>query len=74
MPHSLALPAFLVSLLLAVAASAAELTAERSPNGVVVKIDGQFFTEYLTSSGGKPILWPVLGPTGKPMTRVLSHD
>ncbi len=69
MPHSLALPAFLVSLLLAVAASAAELTAERSPNGVVVKIDGQFFTEYLTSSGGKPILWPVLGPTGKPMTR-----
>jgi hypothetical protein len=59
----------LVSLVLVVAASAAEVTAERSPNGAVVKIDGQFFTEYLTCSGNKPILWPVLGPTGKPMTR-----
>jgi hypothetical protein len=48
----------------------AEVTAERSEKGVVVKIDGQFFTEYLVHSGTKPVLWPVLGPTGKPMTRV----
>jgi hypothetical protein len=47
----------------------AEITAERSKNGVEVKIDGQLFTEYLTQSGNKPILWPILGPTGKPMTR-----
>jgi hypothetical protein len=49
--------------------AAAEVTAERSEGGVVVKIDGNPFTEYLTSSGTKPILWPVIGPTGKPVTR-----
>lgn len=49
--------------------SAAQISAERSPGGVVIKIDGQFFTEYLTKSGCKPILWPIIGPTGKPMTR-----
>lgn len=48
---------------------AAEITAERSPHGVIVKIDGHPFTEYLTQSGTKPILWPIIGPTGKPMTR-----
>ncbi len=48
---------------------AAEITAERSANGAVVKIDGRLFTEYLTRSGTKPILWPIIGPTGKPMTR-----
>jgi hypothetical protein len=37
--------------------------------GGVVKIHGKLFTEYLTRSGAKPILWPILGPTGKPMTR-----
>ena len=37
--------------------------------GAVVKIDGQLFTEYLVRSGTKPILWPIIGPTGKPMTR-----
>ncbi len=52
-----------------VAGFAAEITAERSPNGVVVKIDGQLFTEYLVRSGSKPVLWPIIGPTGKPMTR-----
>ncbi len=48
---------------------AAEITAEQSPSGVIVKIDGQLFTEYLTQSGTKPVLWPIIGPTGKPMTR-----
>ncbi len=47
----------------------ADITAERSPNGVVVKIDGKLFTEYLVQSGTKPILWPIIGPTGRPMTR-----
>ena len=65
----------LLLLLLAVAAAsvriagAAEITAEKSDDGVVVKIDGELFTEYVIDSEGKPILWPVLGPTGKPMTR-----
>ena len=34
-----------------------------------MKIDGRLFTEYLVRSGTKPILWPIIGPTGKPMTR-----
>jgi hypothetical protein len=49
--------------------SFADVTVERSPNGAVVKIDGRLFTEYLIDSGGKPILWPIIGPTGKSMTR-----
>jgi hypothetical protein len=47
----------------------AEVTAERSERGVVVKIDGELFTEYLTQAGQSPALWPIIGPTGKAMTR-----
>jgi len=51
----------------------AEVTAERTDGQVVVKIDGQPFAEYLVTSGQKPLLgpivWPIIGPTGKPMTR-----
>jgi len=53
----------------ALGASAAEITAERSSNGATVKIDGKLFAEYVIDSGGKPIVWPIIGPTGKPMTR-----
>ncbi len=68
--RSILLPALLaVASLFASRACAAEITVERSENGAVVKIDGQFFTEYLTRSGTKPILWPIIGPTGKAMTR-----
>ena len=49
--------------------ASAQLTAEKSEEGVVVRIDGKPFTEYLTEVSGKPILWPIIGPTGKPMTR-----
>ena len=47
----------------------AEVTAERSERGVVVKIDGKLFTEYLTKAGQSPAMWPIIGPTGKAMTR-----
>jgi hypothetical protein len=47
----------------------AEVTAEKSDDKVTIKIDGELFTEYLTNSGGKPILWPIIGPTGAAMTR-----
>jgi hypothetical protein len=52
-------------------APAAEVTAEVSEktDRVTVKIDGNLFAEYLTRSGTKPIVWPIIGPTGKPMTR-----
>lgn len=49
--------------------TAAEVTIEPSDRGMVVKIDGQMFTEYLSEAGQAPALWPILGPSGKPMTR-----
>jgi hypothetical protein len=49
--------------------AAADVTVEETPRGVTVRIDGQPFTEYLTKSGSKPILWPVIGPGGKRLTR-----
>ncbi len=50
---------------------AADVTLEKSADGakITVKVDGALFTEYVTKSNSKPILWPVLGPTGKAMTR-----
>src|SRR3990172_2358389 len=50
-------------------AASAEVTAEKSEQGVVIKVDGAPFTQYIVKSGSKPILWPVFGPTGKRVTR-----
>jgi hypothetical protein len=47
----------------------ADVAAERSERGVVVKIDGELFTEYLTKAGQSPAMWPVIGPNGEMMTR-----
>ena len=51
--------------------AAAELEAKLSEDGkkVTVTIGGKLFAEYLTCSGTKPIIWPIVGPTGKRMTR-----
>jgi len=51
-----------------------EITAERSERGVVVRISGHLFTEYLTKAGQAPALWPIIGPNGKPMTRAFPID
>ena len=61
--------ALFVATITASASFSAEVSVERSDKGAVVKIEGQLFTEYLIQSGNKPILWPIIGPTGKPMTR-----
>ena len=60
--------------LLAVAAFAppiarAEVTVKKTDTGVEVALDGKPFATYVFKSGVKPILWPVIGPTGKEMTR-----
>jgi len=47
----------------------ADVAVEKADNKVVVKLDGQPFAEYLTCSGTQPIVWPIIGPTGKAMTR-----
>jgi hypothetical protein len=56
-------------LALSLPAGAAEFTVERADDGITVKVDGKLMTRYLIKSGAKPILWPVVGPTGKEMTR-----
>lgn len=48
---------------------AAEVTVESSERGAVVRVDGELFAEYLTKSGHLPAVWPIIGPTGKAMTR-----
>ena len=45
------------------------MTADKTPQGVVIKADGKPFAEYIVKSGSKPIVWPVFGPTGKRVTR-----
>ncbi len=47
----------------------AKVTLEENDQGVAVMVDGQLFTQYLVRSGAKPVLWPINGPTGQPMTR-----
>jgi len=50
-------------------ATAADITLVRDTDGVTVLCDGKPFTRYVAQSGTKPILWPIVGPTGKEMTR-----
>jgi hypothetical protein len=58
-------------LLLAFSSTAlfADVTIEPSPAGAVIKIDGEFFTEYVSLSENRPILYPIIGPAHQKMTR-----
>jgi len=58
-----------VGLLLSLSIAHAEITVEKTDGGVTIKADGKPFTRYVEKSGTKPILWPVIGPTGQEMTR-----
>jgi len=44
-------------------------TVEQKSDKVIVQHNGKLVTEYLIKSGAKPILWPLVGPGGKEMTR-----
>lgn len=48
---------------------AAEIKFKQHEGGVTVEVDGKPFTEYQLKIGSKPILWPIIGPTGVEMTR-----
>lgn len=54
---------------LPIGARAAEFSLEQDEQGITVNLDGKLFTRYLIKSGAKPILFPVVGPTGKEVTR-----
>lgn len=49
--------------------AAKQVTVERSDGGAIVRVDGQLFAEYLTHAKHQPAVWPIIGPTGEPMTR-----
>ena len=67
---------FTAVLLLAGATSlvgAARFTVEKTDDGASVKLEGKLFTRYQKLFQNKPILHPVIGPTGKEMTRPLGE-
>ncbi|MGC4002173.1 MAG: PmoA family protein [Pirellulales bacterium] len=45
------------------------VTLEKNDAGVAVTIDGKPFTQYVVKSKTKPILWPIVGVDGLPLTR-----
>lgn len=67
------LPTSLLALVLALAAptGAAELSIQRDAQGITILIDGALFTKYIIDDAktNKPYFYPVIGPTGKEMTR-----
>lgn len=46
-----------------------KLSFTEEKDGVTILVDGELFTRYLKQSGTRPALWPIIGPTYKPMTR-----
>jgi hypothetical protein len=76
MKHHVLRIIFVASSLLAAGALAAYgspskhgLSIRETPHGVSVEFGGQPFAEYVIDQANKPYLWPVIGPTGKSMTR-----
>lgn len=67
MPRVFAL--VLILLLGSLSVNAAEFSVTQEDDGVTVNIDGELFIRYLKKSETRPVLWPVIGPTGEPMTR-----
>lgn len=63
----------LVTLMLAagpgVAQAEQRFELKESKSGVAIHLDGKLFTEYVIGQGNKPYLYPVIGPSGVPMTR-----
>jgi hypothetical protein len=51
------------------AADASGFSVEKTAHGVTVKLNGALLADYVIDQANKPYLWPVIGPTGKPMTR-----
>lgn len=45
------------------------LSLELDEEGATVLADGELFARYAVHSGTKPIVWPIVGPSGVSMTR-----
>lgn len=64
-----ALVATMVSPARAMAAEPQRLAVVQDASGVTVEADGGPFASYVIDQANKPYLWPVVGPTGRSMTR-----
>ena len=42
--------------------------------GITINFDGQLFAKYDLHTANKPYLWPIMGPTGKAMTRAFPME
>jgi hypothetical protein len=69
MPRLFVFASFVLAITATTVAPAAEIAVENVDGGVEIKVGDQPFTTYLFQSKVKPILWPIIGPTGKEMTR-----
>jgi len=49
--------------------ASAAVTLDRHDDRIDVSVDGKPFTSYIHAGHRKPILFPVHGPSGVPMTR-----
>jgi hypothetical protein len=47
----------------------AEVAIEKTDTALVVTLDGELFTRYVFADAPKPYCWPLIGPTGAPVTR-----
>ncbi|MBI3462299.1 MAG: PmoA family protein [Planctomycetes bacterium] len=54
------------------AAQGVQMTTDE--HGATIKIGGQLFTRYRIDAGPKPYCWPVIGPTGLPVTRAFPME
>jgi hypothetical protein len=67
------LPIILASLVSASAAHAKQgaktIGLTETADGVRITYGGELFADYVCRSGTRPIVWPLVGPTGEPMTR-----
>ncbi len=49
--------------------SETRFTLSEDDQGLAINFDGHLFAKYNLRTANKPYLWPIIGPTGKAMTR-----
>jgi hypothetical protein len=60
---------FIIVSLLMAGLSAQELALKQTDTGYEIQIGDKLFAGYITDLNGTPIVYPIVGPTGKNMTR-----
>ena len=60
---------FALCLMFGDVSAAQEFKVTQQEDGVTITVDRKLFARYLTKGHKKPVIWPIVGPTGKEMTR-----